>query len=76
VYVALGDHDTAVPSKPLDFEGISPSFSQPRAERMPTRMDYAILRELHGLAQPAELFAWPVSRQLSPVLRWEHKRRC
>ena len=57
MYVALGDHDTAVPSKPLDFEGISPSFSQPRAERMPTRMDYAAFDNL--IWPHRDTYIWP-----------------
>ena len=54
--VALRDHDVAVPSEPLDLEGISPGLTQPCAERMPARMNHAILRELQRSTQSAELF--------------------
>lgn len=73
MHIALRDHDAAVPSEPLNFEGISPSFSQTGAECMSARMDYAILRKAHGVTQSAKLFAWPVSRQLFSTLCWEHR---
>ncbi len=72
MYVSLRNHDPAVPSESLTHEGIRPSFPQACAERVPTRMDHAILRELHCFTQGAKLFTWPVSRQLFSVLRFAY----